>query len=897
MKKDKNLKIEKDNTRVNQKAEKLSLIEKIKRLSVFNKLLLGTATLIIIIVLIYLLYVLFHYTLYREYKKFLPEAYVYEEGTEFKGISDKNKSVEGMILVAENDYLKLYMNKKTANVAVYDKRSKVTTYANPLDGANDSGATKANKAFLQSQMIVDYYNTSNYVASFNSFDAAVSNDQVKYEALENGFRAIYTFGDFSSKTGIVPDYLSEERYNEIIKAIYDTQGNEPYRLVRDSYKESDEVPGSRKLVDGMYKAPATLRKLNNYFAAIGYTEDDYKRDMEASGVEGAIPYYVTIPLEYRLDGEKLIVSIDPTHIEEGGGAKLAKIELLRYFGCASKQEEGYMLVPNSSGSIINFNNGKTEAEEYGQYVYGIDPLSASYDVKENVDDCRLPVFGFYRQDSKTGIFAEILSGDSDAVIKANISGKVNSYNFAYPSFYLRSYEQLGLSGTIQMTVVEEKMWKKPIIVSYSFLTEENAGYAGMANYYRNELVKRGYFEKIENKEKLPLYLNVIGSAGISEYFLGFKYDSLKAMTTFDDAAEIVNDMYAAGIDNIVMNYQGWFNDGYYHKTADSIDLDNCLGSKRDLAKLAKLLEDKGGKLYGDVAFQKISFAAENGIGGYNYQREDSRYYGSSYVATFGQVSPVTLRQTASLGYRETMYNLVSPKYLVRYVEAFSDKVGKYDITGVSLRDLGSSLTSDKKRREIIEREYAKEIVLAMFEKLQGTGKDLMVTSPNIYSVKYADDIMNLPVYSNEYLIIDMEVPFYQMVLHGMVDYTSTPINLDDSLDETECILKLVEYGSAPSFTITKEASNELKYTGLNSFYSTTYDTWSDFIKRVYGKLDLALSDVTNCNIISHEVLDNELRVVGYDNGTKIIINKTDNDLKYQGKTIKAKDFLVEVGDR
>ena len=69
----------------------------------------------------------------------------------------------------------------------------------------------------------------------------------------------------------------------------------------------------------------------------------------------AIPIYFEIPLEYRLDGDSLLVSIPVKGIKEHGGS-LYRIQLLRYMGAAHTSENGYMVVPNGSGSIINFNN-------------------------------------------------------------------------------------------------------------------------------------------------------------------------------------------------------------------------------------------------------------------------------------------------------------------------------------------------------------------------------------------------------------------------------------------------------------------------------------------------------------------------------------------------------------
>ena len=367
------------------------------------------------------------------------------------------------------------------------------------------------------------------------------------------------------------------------------------------------------------------------------------------------------------------------------------------------------------------------------------------------------------------------------------------------------------------------------------------------------------------------------------------------------AQEILDDLNSGGVHRVVVNYQGWFNGGFYHDAPSKIKLVKDLGSKKELEKLTDKLEAAGGKLYGDVAFQKVAFTADN----FDYARESSRYYGAGYAVSFGQVSPVTLRQTASLGYKETLYNVISPKFLVRYVNKFADKIDKYDITGISLRDLADTLSSDKRRTEVIIRENALDIVDALLEKLDNTEKDMMANGGNSYVWKYANDLINIPTFGNSYAIIDKDVPFYQMLVHGYIDYTGSAINLDDSFDKVDSVLNMIEYGAAPHFTFTYQPSNEMKYTGLNGMYSTTYknkvDTdgansiysWDELAKNVYAEVNNVLKHVGSAAMVKHEILESGVAKVTYDNGVVIYINNQDQAAAADGKTIPAKSYEME----
>ena len=110
-------------------------------------------------VIIWVLYYYIRFLSYDKYKEYLSD-YEYEEGGEYSAISEKDPRVPGMELVAENDYLKLYTDPKTAIIAVYDKRNHSIVYSNPLNADDDPIANEANKRYLKSQFIINYFNKS-----------------------------------------------------------------------------------------------------------------------------------------------------------------------------------------------------------------------------------------------------------------------------------------------------------------------------------------------------------------------------------------------------------------------------------------------------------------------------------------------------------------------------------------------------------------------------------------------------------------------------------------------------------------------------------------------------------------------------------------------------------------
>ena len=825
--------------------------------------------------------IIFRYFKYDEYKKYEVKSKT-EKGERFVAVNEDKPDVEGMVLVSENDNLKLYTNLETTEIAVYNKNDGSITYSNPQDRDTHTG-TGINASNLSSTLAVTYYNKAGNVATINNYDMSIKNGQFETESIKDGIRYIYTLADEDSIASIVPYYISEDGLNKVMEKSSDYDA----RTVKGKYKLEN---GTYVLNDSAKKSKVGMEKLNKIFEKAGYTEEDYAKDMEGHEEDESLS--ITIPLEYRLTDKGLEATVKAADIEEHGNVYISQIDVLQFFGAASNKAQGYILVPDGSGALINLNSGN-QATAYNQAIYDIDPVAQNYVVIEETECARLPIFGIKADDN--AIFARITAGDAIASVNADVAGKLNNYNYAYASFNVREKELLNMFGVqgskSDIQVVEKSLYKIDLSVSYSFLTKDDASYSGMARTYRKQLIDEGILKETNQSESVPLYLDIIGGVEQKKHIMGIPYEGVCAMTTYDEASEIVDNLYDSDITNLRLNYQGWFNGGIYHDVADKIKLIGSVGSKSDLESLNKKLEDKGGKLFMDVAFQKVSHESKR----FTSVLEASKYY-SGYVVELGATDPSTVRQTSNLEwYDEMIYYMISPKFLNRYVDKFASKITKYDVSGINLTDLGSVLTSDKKRSELINRQQAENIVIGQYEKLAETKKNLMETGGNEYSLKYVSDIIDAPTSYSAYYIIDEQVPFYEMVIHGSISYSGEAFNLmDDDLDD-DFVLNCIEYGIAPRFTLSYKDPSKMKYTSSADKYSVLYTTWLDKAKEMYGNINEALKDVDGSAMINHEKLDNGLIKVDYENGKTIYINKTSQDITVDGNTVKAKNYLKTGG--
>ncbi len=855
-----------------------------------RRILWAAAALVLVVALAVVGWYLVRYQFYDAYKQYIVEPAAAVEGSEFKALKDADPKVKGFALVAENDLLKLYANQKTGEVAIHDLRNGQTVYSNPPEANNDKIANKTNKNYLKSQFFIKYFNASLSTGSYDSFSKCVDLDNVTAESIPDGVRFIYEVGD-EVDVYLVPSMLSDARYQELYSQVDKSVQKLMFGQANSFYAQSED--GNWRVTTNGAKMPIRSKnKISQAFMELGMTEEEYYDWERQAGVEIAQPLGFTVVLEWRLMGDAVECTVPADRIEQRGGGMVSGIQLLPYMAAASTEETGYIVVPNGSGSIIEFNNGKTATNPYSQYIYDMDLVDAEYNKVQNTQTARLPLYAICREDSSVLVTVE--RGASLAAINADISGRSNSYNSAYVEFTLRGDEKLAMFGageTADMPIVEDNLYAETLTLRYTLLTEENKGYNGVANYYRDRLIKEGVLTKKAEGGDIPFYYDVIGAVKETAHTLGVQHLRVKAMTTFNQADEMAQYLNKQGVSNQVMNFQGWMNGGYYHDVVDKVKVQKQVGTKAEMEALNESLTRLGGELYADVAFQNVSYISKR----YRYNDESSRYYGAGYAVSFGEVNPANLRRTASLGYSENLYDLLSPKFLPYYVGKFIDKTADYDLNGISLRDLGYELHADKRRTNLINREEALMVVESQLAALRDTGRKLMISGGNDYALPGVSHILGAPLSATEYFIVDDTIPLYEMIMHGCVDYTGIPLNTTVSNDWQSTLLKMIEYGASTRYIFTWQDATEMKYTGLNKFYATTFSAWADDAVEKYNYVNGALSQVSNAAMVGHEDLSSTLVKVIYDNGVTIYINYGAEDAQADGSTVPAKDYLVKGG--
>ena len=357
------------------------------------------------------------------------------------------------------------------------------------------------------------------------------------------------------------------------------------------------------------------------------------------------------------------------------------------------------------------------------------------------------------------------------------------------------------------------------------------------------------------------------------------------MTDAKEAEEIIDTLSGQNVNNIRVRLSGWFNNGINHNVAKKVKVEKSVATKKELKALQNKLEDLGGDLYPEVGFQLVPYAGKD----YSKVKEASRYV-FGQVCSWSDYNRATLRMFNA--YDSGWYLVNSPNALPSQMNKFIKNYNQVGLNNIALRDTGVYLSSDKNKRRSIDRETSKLIVNEQMNKLKETRDEMMVAGGNAYTFGYAKHLVDIPTKANDFYIVDENVPFYEMIIHGFMDYAGTPINLIEGYDKQTALLNMIESGSAPYFTWSYKKSNEVDNTAYETYYSICYKDWLDEGVELYNKVNEVISPVRDSKIIGHEVIAEGIRKVTYENGTSIYVNYTDKDYRAEGIQIGAKDYVV-----
>ena len=592
----------------------------------------------------------------------------------------------------------------------------------------------------------------------------------------------------------------------------------------------------------------------------------------------------TIPVLYTIENGTFRATVLTKQIVEYGSQRILTIELLPHFGAGSLNDEGYILIPDGSGAVMNFNTTRGGRGTYAKPIYGTDRSKQEEFMEMEDEEIRMPVFGIVKNNQ--GYVATV--ENADATIYAAGSSNSATYNHAYAAFNYRkkdSYEtNEGTYKAKENIIIGQYVSdSEDFSVVYMFLEPDDISYSGMARRYREYLIEEKGFEKKTDSftEDMPTFLQVYGELPRETSIMGIPVTKYEPLSKYSEVADIIKDLSSKGVNNLLIDYIGWQKNGPNEKVPTKLTYSSQLGGKKEFNALLEVAEEYNAKIFPRVEFMQFSQAgngyAKSALTAKSALRtpiQEFRYHLGSGMRTIK--NPVYYIKTE-------LYDAIVNKYL--------KKAEKFNLTNVSVDSLTGTLYSDFESKAFYSMDQLEDTVLAQLEKITEK-QSVLATAPNDYALKYTDYVSSLASFSSDYLYSDYEVPFMQTVLHGYIPYSSESISSSDDIEEA--FLKTIETGSALLFQITANEARVMKDTPKYNFlYCSEYGLWSETAKELYAELNGILGDLQQVEIQNHERLQDEVFMTTYADGTQIIVNYNDNEVTVnETLTIPAKDYKV-----
>lgn len=593
---------------------------------------------------------------------------------------------------------------------------------------------------------------------------------------------------------------------------------------------------------------------------------------------------ITVPVSYILENDYLKVHVDTSKIEEGNADMITtELAFFTTFGAAEENEEGYYVIPDGSGALINFNNQKTGLKVYTGKVYGRDLTAVSQTAPAYTQQVYFPMYGIVKGNSGMMVVAD--KGDSCAEINAYVAGQnKTSYNSCYFSFEIRTNDEYLMGGESNPLKVFEKrgILVPEIEVRYypvSNSDQSTVDYVDIAESYRNYLMSDEYGVKVSDTVKdSPLYIDLYGAVMKQESVLGFPVNMQHKATTFDEAKDILEQLKANGADSLVVNYNEWTKADITEKVADKAAPASSLGGKSDFKSLMKYADENDIAIYPGV--DNLTF------------RSSLKYWSMTNTAV--RVSNAFSRQfTYDLAYgvENKFYDamaLLSPNAYDKMFSSLAKSYSKQGLTNISVGSTSTALYGDYSRKSM-SREMAKENLEANYAMLDQTVGSVLAEGANAYILPYVDHISNVPLNSSKFDIFDKEIPFYQLVMHGVKPYSTTAVNGDAEI--ADLILRAVATGSNLRFDMIADDANELKDTRYDVYYYADSKYWIEDAAGCYKFANTILSDVSDKKIVEYNVVNDNIIETTYEGGTKTVVNLADRTVKKNGTVYSLYDYI------
>ncbi len=708
------------------------------------------------------------------------------------------------------------------------------------------------------------------------------------------------FNDEAVASGVVCENNSFSiTWDDTIKQVFFTDkstgavyGTMPSEATVPEYDEE----GNERNVNPQITSPLTVYYLDNktlseaqaHASTEAISDGEVYTEKIENGIRVTYDFYnqeIAVPVEYTISEDRFNITVDPTEISDNGERFVTAVSIAPFMcGIKNDTADSSFFIPDGSGIVVEPVSLNLIGSQGSARVYGDDLNIQAFDLPSYTRNIKMPIFGLKK--GNNALLGIITSAASQSFINWNIGSENIRYSSIYPMFRIRGYNLIeapeGFTSTnIEIKVFDEYISETPLTVSYYTLSGENADYNGMANKYREYLKANGKLNKAETTTP-AVSVKLLGALRQQAFTFGVPHKSLKTLTTIEQAGEIAEYLRENINGDILLTLNGFGKTGLdAGEIGGGFKVASKIGSKKEINAFAEYCKKNNINL-----FYNYDLIAFNNSGSGFSKAGDSAKLPNGRKIILNNYDNVTRKKLGNV------YTLFSRAALDEALNKAVKATENYGITGISLDSLSNSIYSDygvngKGVCNDMDKDVAKLLNTAS-EKLS-----VLTAAPNDYAVANCDYITEVPLTSSGYDFATYDVPFYQIVYKGYVPMTSESFNL--SVDSKKTVLRCIETGVAPSYTLLYDYDNTAITAVYNNLYGSVFNGIKEDLVEEVNSMQEALGKIGNSEIKKHTIVSDGVRMTEFSNGVFVAVNETDVEQIVAGKKVAANNFVVWEG--
>jgi len=659
---------------------------------------------------------------------------------------------------------------------------------------------------------------------------------------------------------------------------------------------------SNNLWQNIAQSPLYIEYINTRYDALsnilhigsaGYRVDVYRMpngirvdyQFTNQGIAVALDFYLHLD-HLEVDLPNYMVRETPmTFVVERGrlvldrsvpSAMIFNLRVLPFFGASQDRDvygdviDGFMFVPDGPGALIRFDENRDFFNIFTGRVYGHDfsffsVLNNSLAMQRFHPRVHFPVFGINR--GSDSMLAIIHQGEANADINAYPSGIRTSFNsvhaqFNYRARFLRFQNMIG-GGTMLYTDDAANFTRN---IRYFFLTDDDAGYVGMAAAYRQYLMDIKGLTRRPAGTDLPMELSLYGGDRESTFLVS----PFISMTTFEQGKDIVQFFVDNGVNEMNIVFDAWYRDG------NSVNFPRRFPPARQL----------GGR---DGLRSFVDFA--HGYG-FNVYLTDWNFHVHSSRGIVRSRDVIYDIQNTPMNWG----TFLNPMYVLNTTAATriaEQSIREFQELGINgIMEFSSNyLISNQGTNHRMHRTEVQRETHALYQRFADELGSIRLWQGMTFGLVDGATVVDPVARYSFSPLINEYVPFYHIALNGLINLVTVPVNT--MADPQVSILRAAEYGMNLSFMLTYAPTENL-FWAFNSWFltSTQFDNFNYAFLEMYHRWNYVFAPVQGQFIVNHENIADSVFRTTYENGQQIIINYRNTPFVYEGVTIPALDFAI-----